>query len=82
MKKITVRDLRYNFPKIENLLAEEQTLYLTKHDRVIARILPPEHTPTRASKMPDFMKRLKKIYGKKMLKTTNADLLRQDRDRY
>ena len=80
MKKASVRDLRYEFKKIERLLSQGEEVQITKRRRVIARLTPEnEHTVAR---MPDFMARLREIYGGKILETTGAELIAEDRDRY
>ncbi len=38
MKTATVRDLRYDFPKIESWLAGGEEILITKHSRPIARL--------------------------------------------
>ena len=78
--KATVRDLRYRFSKIEDLLDEGREIEITKRKRVIARLVPP--SPPVRSKRPDFLGRLKKIYGDKVLAVSGAELLAQERDRY
>ena len=40
MKKASVRDLRYRFREVEDLLREGQEIQITKRKRVIARLLP------------------------------------------
>jgi hypothetical protein len=47
---------------------------------VIARLLPEKHK--RPVKRPDFLARLRKIYGKKVFKESNAELIAWERDRY
>ncbi len=79
METATVRDLRYRFSRVEDLLQEGQPIQITKRRRVIARLVPPPHVP---AKRPDFLARLKKIYGNKMLKVSGAELLARERDRY
>ena len=80
MKTVSVRDLRYDFPKVERLLREGKDVQVTKRKRVIARLVPePVVVPP---KMPDFMARMKKIFGNKVLKVSGAELIAQDRDRY
>lgn len=79
MKRASVRDLRYSFPKIERLLRQGQEIEITKRRRVIARLLP-ENPPS--SKMPDFLKDLREIYGDKVLEVTGAEIVAWDRDRY
>lgn len=78
MKKATVRDLRYRFSAVEDLLRDGEEIRITKRKRVIARLLPPKPSPPKA--FPDFMKRLKKIFGKKRLKVSGADLIALDRE--
>ena len=76
MKKATVRDLRYEFPKIERALRAGQEIQITKRNRVIARIVPERDTPV----MPDFMARLRKVFGDKKLKVPGAELISRERD--
>lgn len=79
MKRATVRDLRYDFPKVERMLAEGEPIEITKRKQVIGML-----TPANGHKrveLPDFMARLKKIYGDKVLKVSGAELVRWDRDR-
>jgi len=80
MKKASVRDLRYGFKKIERLLHEGEEIEITKRRRVIARLVP--ERGRRAKKVPDFLARLRSIYGEKQLATSGADLVASDRDRY
>ena len=79
MKRASVRDLRYDFPKVEKMLAEGESIEITKRNQVIGT-LTPAHTPSKVE-FPDFLGRLKKIYGNKVLKVSGAELLRRDRDR-
>lgn len=79
MKRASVRDLRYDFPKVEKMLAEGESIEITKRNRVIGTLKPPGEP--KGIVYPDFMGRLKKIYGDKVLKVTGAELLRRDRDR-
>jgi antitoxin (DNA-binding transcriptional repressor) of toxin-antitoxin stability system len=80
MKTVTVRDLRYDFPKVERILREGKEVQITKRGKVIARLAPqPSAVPP---PMPDFMARLRAIYGDRVLPTTGAEIMRRDRDRY
>ena len=80
MKKATVRDLRYNFRRVEDLLNEGEEIQITKRKRVVARLLPAEvKMPPR---QPDFLKRLKDLYGKRRLKVSGAELVSSERDRF
>ncbi len=80
MKKATVRDLRYRFSEVEDLLREGEEIQITKRKRIIARLVPAK--PTVPSQRPDFLARLKKIYRGKPLKVTGAELVSRERGRY
>ena len=79
MKKASVRDLRYRFSQVEDLLREGEEIEITKRRRVIARLRPIR--PARPPRRPDFLARLKKIYGEKTLKVSGAELLAEERTR-
>jgi antitoxin (DNA-binding transcriptional repressor) of toxin-antitoxin stability system len=80
MKRASVRDLRYDFPKVEKMLAEGETIEITKRNRVVAT-LAPAREENKPRHIPDFLGRMKKIYGDKVLKVSGAELIRWDRDR-
>jgi antitoxin (DNA-binding transcriptional repressor) of toxin-antitoxin stability system len=80
MKKASIRDLRYGFRKIERLLRQGEQIQITKRRRVIARLVP-ENGESDAE-MPDFLERLRAIYGDQTLKISGAELIAQDRSRY
>jgi len=79
MKRATVRDLRYNFPKIERMLRAGEDIQITKRNRIIARISPERQE---APQLPDFLGRMRKVFGDKVLETSTAELLSKDRDRF
>ena len=68
MKQASVRDLRYNFPAVERMLRAGETIEITKRKRVIGRLMPAK--PEKQVELPDFMARLRRIYGNRVLKTT------------
>ena len=80
MKKASVRDLRYRFSAVEDLLRDGQEIHITKRKRVIARLLPPE--PAAPAVFPDFLARHKTTFGKKRLKLSGAEQLAAERDRF
>lgn len=82
MTKASVRDLRYDFKKIERLLLRGEEIQITKHRRVIGRLVPESAEAAKTAKeLPDFMGRLRKIYGDKVLAVSGAELISKDRDR-
>ena len=80
MRKATVRDLRYRFSVVEDLLRDGEEILITKRKRVIARLLPP--APSAAVDRPDVAARLRKIFGKKKMKVSGAELLAAERERF
>ena len=80
MRKASVRDLRYDFKKIERLLHQGEEIQITKRRRVIARLVPEgPHSPVEA---PDFLARLRTTYGEKVLAVSGAEVVSADRKRY
>ncbi len=80
MKSVSVRDLRYDFKKVEQLLSQGEEIQVTKRRHVIARLVPEK--PAERPPMPDFLGRLKAIYGDKVMAISGAEIIRMDRDRY
>ncbi len=78
MKSVSIRDLRYDFKKVELILSSGQEVSVTKRRRVIARLVP--ESVVRAP-LPDFLARIKSTYGAKSLPVTGAEIVRLDRDR-
>lgn len=76
MKKATVRDLRYDFPKIERVLRAGEEIQITKRNRIIARLVPEGST----AELPDIMERLRQIYGDTRLHVTGAQLISKERE--
>ena len=80
MKKASIRELRYGFRRIERLLHQGEEIQITKRRRVIARLVPEDVAD--AVQLPDFLARLRSIYGEKPLPVTGAELVAEDRNRY
>jgi prevent-host-death family protein len=80
MTKATVRDLRYRFSKVEDLLHEGEQIQITKRGRPVAMLIPVCGQPP--ARRPDFLARLRKIYGDKTLEVSGAELLAEERSRY
>jgi antitoxin (DNA-binding transcriptional repressor) of toxin-antitoxin stability system len=81
MKSVSVRDLRYDFPKVEEMLRSGEEIRVTKRRRVIARLIPdspPE--PSGRPPLPDFLGRMKEIFGDKVLTVTGAQIISEDRE--
>jgi antitoxin (DNA-binding transcriptional repressor) of toxin-antitoxin stability system len=79
MRTVSVRDLRYDFKAVEQILREGEEIRITKRRKVIARLVP---EPVQPPALPDFMARMRAIYGDECLPVTGAEIVRFDRDRY
>jgi antitoxin (DNA-binding transcriptional repressor) of toxin-antitoxin stability system len=77
MKTVSVRDLRYDFPKVEEMLRSGEEIRITKRRRVIARLTP---EPAERPPLPDFLGQMKEIFGDRVMKVTGAQIIREDRD--
>ena len=75
MKTANIRDLRYDFPKVEAWLLNGDEVKLTRHGRPIAKITP--FSPGRPlSRKPDIMARLKEVWGEKVLSRRQVQAMR------
>jgi antitoxin (DNA-binding transcriptional repressor) of toxin-antitoxin stability system len=80
MKRATVRDLRYSFKEVEARLAEGEEIETVKRNKVIAKLVPVAPEPPR--QLPDFLGRMRRNWGNKILKPSNAELLAEERERF
>jgi antitoxin (DNA-binding transcriptional repressor) of toxin-antitoxin stability system len=78
MAKASIRDLRYHFERVEAQLDHGEAVEITRRGRVVARLLPPE-TSKKPVKMPDFRKRLKELWGDRVL-PSSMGILDYDRE--
>jgi antitoxin (DNA-binding transcriptional repressor) of toxin-antitoxin stability system len=79
MKTVSVRDLRYDFKKVERILRSGEVVQITKRRKPIARLTP---EPAERTPLPDFLARMRANYGDKVMEVSGADLISWDRDRY
>lgn len=68
MKTATVRKLRHDFGSVLNWVEAGEAVGISKRGRIIALLSPPPTPrPAKAKRRPDFLGRLKRIYGDKLL---------------
>jgi antitoxin (DNA-binding transcriptional repressor) of toxin-antitoxin stability system len=79
MVKASVRDLRYRFSEVEYLLAKGEKVEITRHGQGIARLLPVWGTVGRS---PDYLGRLRRVYGDKTLEVSGAEFSAHECDRF
>ena len=63
MKTATIRDLRYDFSRVEAWIRNGSEIELTRHGRPIARITPLPKPAGRKLIKPDIMAQLKETWG-------------------
>jgi antitoxin (DNA-binding transcriptional repressor) of toxin-antitoxin stability system len=79
MRKASVRDLRYRFREVEESLRGGEEIQITKRKRIITTLVP--SAPARRPRRPDFLARLKKLYGNRAQEVTGAELISRERAR-
>lgn len=77
--KRAVRESRYRRCEVGRPLQEGQKVKNNRRKRVIAQ---PLTTSPASPRRPDFVARLRSIYGAEPLKVSGAKLLAEERDRY
>lgn len=77
MKTVSIRDLRYDFKKVERLLREGGEIQITRRRKPIARLSP---EPVERPPLPDFLARMRANYGDKVLEVTGAELISAERE--
>jgi antitoxin (DNA-binding transcriptional repressor) of toxin-antitoxin stability system len=76
MKTATVRDLRYDFPKIEAWLAGGEEILITKHSKTIAKLSAEHRSSGPLPPLPDFEVRLKKTWGDRFFTQKEVEEMR------
>ena len=70
MRTATVRQLRHDFGSVLAWVEQGEAVGISKRGRVIALLSPPPVARRpKARRRPDFLARLKRIYGDKVLHT-------------
>ena len=78
MKTATVRQLRTAFPSVLNWIENGNHVEISRHGRIVARLLPPALKRAGKVKMPDFAARLRTIHGEKVISTEKAEAILSD----
>ena len=76
MKTATVRDLRYDFPRIEAWLSSGEEILITKHSKPIGRITPATSAETPLPPLPDFEARRKRTWGDRFFTQEEVEEMR------
>jgi antitoxin (DNA-binding transcriptional repressor) of toxin-antitoxin stability system len=76
MKTATIRDLRYDFSRVEAWIRNGNEIEVTKHGRPIARITPLPAPAAKKLVKPDIMARLKKTWGGRVFSAREVAAMR------
>lgn len=77
MKTASIRELKNNMTTVLGWVEQGMTVEIQRRGQAVAVLSKPK--PRKKVKMPDFMARLKAIYGDKVLKTTGTDIVSEAR---
>ena len=82
MKTITIRDLRQRWPEMEKTLQVENELIVTRDGVPVARLVRvvPEQPKRRRWHPEEHLRWLKKVWGNKMMPSSDAALARARAD--
>ncbi len=72
-----MRDLRYDFKKLDRQLRAGESVQITRRKRVIGTLIPEGRA--KKPRRPDFLARLRRAFGNKKLRVTGAALVGKDR---
>jgi len=78
----TLRDLRYDFKKIESDLQSGKTIEITRRGNPIAMLQPVNNRRPNKIVWPDFAARVKEIFGDRVQKVSTAEMLAGERERF
>jgi prevent-host-death family protein len=67
MKTASIREVRHDFSRILEWVADGEEVAITKRRQTVARLLPATRRKAARRKMPDVAARLKKVFGRKMI---------------
>lgn len=83
MKTASVREVRHDFNRILEWVANGEEVAITKRHKTVARLLPERRRKTNRAKTPDVMARLQKVFGRKVISDkTVKGILDENRGNY
>jgi antitoxin (DNA-binding transcriptional repressor) of toxin-antitoxin stability system len=67
MKTASIREVRHDFSRILDWVANGEEVAITKRHKTVARLLPATQKNTTRAKVPDVSARLRKVFGRKVI---------------
>jgi prevent-host-death family protein len=67
MKTASIREVRHDFSRILEWVANGEEVVITKRRETVARLLPATRKKAARAKIPDVTARLQKVFGRKVI---------------
>ena len=67
MRTASIREVRHDFGRILEWVANGEEVAITKRRETVARLLPARRKKARGASMPDVTARLHKVFGSKVI---------------
>jgi prevent-host-death family protein len=77
MQTLTVRDLRYDFGKVEAWLADGEEIEITKHGKPVARLSPPGDRKVAKFNIEEHRRRMKETWGDRVFSAEQVKEMRE-----
>jgi antitoxin (DNA-binding transcriptional repressor) of toxin-antitoxin stability system len=77
MQTLTVRDLRYDFGKVEAWLADGEDIEITKHGKLVARLSPPRAGNVRKFDAEAHRRWMRETWGDRVLTAEEVKEMRE-----
>ena len=77
MQTLTVRDLRYDFGKVEAWLADGEEIEITKHGKPVAQISPPRHAKAAKFDAEAHRRRMDETWGDRVFSAEEVREMRE-----
>lgn len=77
MKTLTVRDLRYDFAKVEEWLADGEEIEITKHGKAVAKLSPPGRKQMPVFDADEHRRWLKETWGDRVFSAEEVREMRE-----
>lgn len=77
MKQASIREIKHETSRVLGMVEAGQTVEICRRRKPVAILSPP--IKDKAVEMPDFVARLRRIYGDRVLETTGTELVDEAR---
>lgn len=81
MKKASVREIQHHFSDVLRHIEEGEEVYITKRNKIVAKIVPQSDTQNGPAEYPDFVGRAKNICGDSRRKALSDTIIEERKER-